>query len=87
MIKGSKNSQKNEDLMEIVSDDESEEIIDPMATKSVSESLQILDRLMRFSQQHGNEELVQSLMTVTEKLQDIQITNRRQQKKTDYFYK
>ena len=69
--------------MEIVGDDES----DPIAIKSVSEASQIVHHLMRFSQQHGNEELDQSLMTVTKKLQDIQITNRRQQNVTDYFYK
>ena len=39
LIMGSKNSQDNEDSMEIVSDNESEEIIDPMAIKSVSEAL------------------------------------------------
>ena len=70
--------------MEIVSDAESEEIIDLMAIKSVSEALHIC--MMRFSQQHKNEELDQSLMTAPEKLQDIQITNRRQQKIADYFY-
>ena len=71
--------------MEIVSDDKSEEIIDPMAIKSVSEALQIVVRVMRFSQQHGNEELDQSLMTVTEKLQDIKITMRKKQKKLTIF--
>ena len=39
LIMGSKNSQDNEDPMEIVSDNESEEIINPMAIKSVSEAL------------------------------------------------
>ena len=77
---GSKDSQKNEDQMKIVSYDESEKIIDPMAIKSVSEALQIFDDVMRFSQQHRNENLDQSLMTVTEKLQDMQISNRWQQK-------
>ena len=48
----SKNSQKNEDPMKIVIDDESEKIFDPMAIKSVSEALQILDDVMRFAQQH-----------------------------------
>ena len=68
LIMGSKTSQENEDPMKIVTDDDSEEIIVPMATKSVSEALQIVDCVMRFSQQHGNEELDQSLITVTEKL-------------------
>ena len=68
LIMGSQTSQENEDPMKIVTDDDSEEIIVPMATKSVSEALQIVDCVMRFSQQHGNEELDQSLITVTEKL-------------------
>ena len=84
---GSKNSWENEDPMEIVRDHKSKEIIYPMAIKSVSETLQIVDRVMRFSQPHGNEELDESSMTVTEKLQDIQITKRRQQEITYYFYK
>ena len=46
----------------------------------VSEALQVVDRVMRFSRQRGIEDLDQALMIVTEKLQDIQITNRRQQK-------
>ena len=62
--------------MKIVIDDESEKIFDPMAIKSVSEALQILDDVMRFAQQHRNKNLDQSLMTVTEKLQDMDLTNR-----------
>ena len=50
---GSKYSLENEDLIEIVSDDESEEIIDPVTIKSVSEALQIVDLVMRFSQQYA----------------------------------
>ena len=73
--------------MEIMSIDEPEEIIDPTAMKSVSKALQIVDPVMCFSQQNWNEELDQSLMTVSEKLQDIKITNRRQQKITDCFNK
>ena len=42
---------------------------------------------MRFSQQQVDEELDQTLITVTEKLQDMHITSRRQEKITDYFYK
>ena len=78
----SKNSQENEDPMEIVRDDKSEEVIDPMAIKSLSEALQIVDRVMCFSPQHRNEVLDQSVVAITEKLQDIQINNRRQQKIT-----
>lgn len=53
----------------------------------VSEALQVVDRVMRFSRQPGIEDLDQALMIVTEKLQDIQITNRRQQKLIDFFYR
>ena len=68
-----------------MSDDESEDIIHPMAIKSIPEAMQIVNRVMRFFLQHGNEELHQFL--VAEKLQDIQIIKRRQKKITDYFYK
>lgn len=51
-----------------MSDDESDEFIDAMEKKSFSQALQIIDRVMRFSQHHGNEELDQSLLNVTEKL-------------------
>ena len=53
----------------------------------VSEALQVVDRVMRFSRHPGIEDLDQALMIVTEKLQDIQITNRRQQKLIDIFYR
>ena len=79
-----KNSQENENPMEIMSNDESEEIIDPIAMKSISKALQIIDHVMRFYQQHWNKELDQSLMKVTEKVQDIQIANEQQQNLTNY---
>ena len=47
--------------MKIVSDDDCEEIIDPMAITLVPGSLQVVDCVMRFSQQHGNEKLDHSL--------------------------
>lgn len=53
----------------------------------VSEALEVVDRVMRFSRQPGNEDLDQALMIVAGKLQDIQITNRRQQKLIDFFYR
>lgn len=53
----------------------------------VSEALEEVDRVMRFSRQPGNEDLDQALMIVAGKLQDIQITNRRQQKLIDFFYR
>ena len=61
MIIGSKNSQENKILMKILNDDDSEEIIDPMAITLVPGSLQVVDCVMRFSQQHGNEKLDHSL--------------------------
>ena len=53
----------------------------------VSEALEEVDRVMRFSRQPGNEDLDQALMIVAGKLQDTQITNRRQQKLIDFFYR
>lgn len=53
----------------------------------VSEALEVVDRVMRFSRQPGNEELDQALIIVAGKLQDIQITNRRQQKLIHFFYR
>ena len=50
-----------------------------MAMKSVSKALHTVDHVMHFYQQHWNKELDQSLIRVTVKLQDIQITNARQQ--------
>ena len=71
MIIGSKNSQENKDLMKILNDDDSEEIIDPMAITLVPGSLQVVDCVMRSSQQQRNEKLDHSLTTVTETLQDM----------------
>ena len=82
---GSKNSQENKDPIEIVSNDNSEEIIDPIVIKFVSEDFQIVDRGMHFSQQHGNEELDQSLMIATEKLLDKEINNGQHQKRLTIF--
>ena len=57
--------------MKILNDDDSEEIIDPMAITLVPGSLQVVDCVMRSSQQQRNEKLDHSLTTVTETLQDI----------------
>ena len=43
IITESKYAQENQTLMEIVSDDMPDEIVDPMTIKSVSESLQMVD--------------------------------------------
>ena len=40
---GSKNSQENKALMEIVSDDEPDEIIEPIAIKLASEAFQMVE--------------------------------------------
>ena len=57
-----------------MSDDKSDEIIEPIAITFASEVLQMV-------------ELDHSLMKVSEKLQDMQITSRWQQKITDYFFR
>ena len=44
--------------MEIVSDDMPDEIVDPMTIKSVSESLQMVDWIIRFCQQYRHDELI-----------------------------
>ena len=56
------------DPFEIASDDEPDEIIDTVGIKSASEALQMVDRILRFSQRYGHEEFDKSLMKVTEKL-------------------
>lgn len=71
---GSKNPQENQALTEIVSDDELQEIIDPMVIKSTSEAFQMVDWIIHFSQQHGHAKVDQSLMKASEKVQDIHIT-------------
>ena len=43
-------SQENKDPMEIISDDKSDEIIDPTAIILVSGALQVVNRMMRFPQ-------------------------------------
>ena len=62
-----------------MSDDKSDEIIEPIAITFASEVLQMVEL--------DHDELDHSLMKVSEKLQDMQITNRWQQKITDYFFR
>ena len=62
-----------------MNDDKSDEIIEPIAITFASEVLQMVEL--------DHDELDHSLMKVSEKLQDMQITNRWQQKITDYFFR
>ena len=62
-----------------MSHDKSDEIIEPIAITFASEVLQMVEL--------DHDELDHSLIKVSEKLQDMQITNRWQQKITDYFFR
>lgn len=62
-----------------MSDDKSDEIIEPIAITFASDVLQMVEL--------DHDELDHSLMKVSEKLQDMQITSRWQQKITDYFFR
>ena len=70
---------------DIESDDEEVTIDDSLAIKSISEALQLVDRITCFIRQYEDGEINESLEVVTEKLQDIMIRNRQQKKITDYF--
>ena len=70
-------------MKDIESDDEEMTTDDSLAIKSISEALQLVDR-MCFTRQYDGE-INESLEMVTEKLQDIMIRNRQQKKTTDYF--
>ena len=74
-----------EHLKDIESDDEEVTIDDSLAIKSISEALQLVDRITCFTRQYDDGEINESLEVVTEKLQDIMIRNRQQKKITDYF--
>ena len=71
-----------EHLKDIEGDDEEVTIDDSLATKSVSEALQLLNRITCFTRQCGDGKINESLEVVTEKLQDIIIRNRQQTKIT-----
>ena len=58
---------------------------DSLAIKSISEALQLVDQIMRFTRQYEDGEINESLEVVTEKLQDIIIRTRQQKKITHYF--
>ena len=74
-----------EHLKDIGSDDGEVTIDDSLAIKSISEALQLVNRITCFTRQHEDGEIIESLEVVTEKLQDIMIRNRKQKKLTDYF--
>ena len=74
-----------EHLKDIESDDEEMTIDDSLATKSIPQALQLVDRITCFTRQYEDGEINESLEVVTEKLQDILIRNRQQKKITDYF--
>ena len=74
-----------EHLKDIESDDEEVTIDNSLAIKSISEALQLVDRITCFTRQYEDGEINESLEVVTEKLQDIMIRNRQQKKVTDYF--
>ena len=64
-----------EHLKYIESDDEEVIIDDSLAIKSISEALQLVDRITCFTRQYEDGEINESLEVVTEKLQDIPIVN------------
>ena len=82
-VMGCHNNQEH--LKDIESDDEEVTIGDSLAIKSISEALQLVNRITCFTRQYEDGEMNESLEVVTEKLQDITIRNRQQKKITDYF--
>ena len=76
------------EVMDVSSDEGvDEEIEDPEKIKTVSDALQVMDKVIRFSHQFDNEELRKSILKVIEGLQDHQISRRRQTKITTLFTK
>ena len=82
-VMGCRNDQEH--LKDTESDDEEVTIADSLAIKSISEVLQLVDRITCFTRQYEDGEINESLEVVTEKLQEIMIRNRQQKKITDYF--
>ena len=72
-------------MKDIESDDEEMTIDDSLAIKSISEALQLVDRITCFTRQYDDGEIKESLEVVTVKLQDIMVRNRQQKKITDDF--
>ena len=65
-----------EHLKDIESDDEQVTIDDSLAIKSISEELQLVDRITCFTRQYEDGETNESLEVAIEKLQDIMIRKR-----------
>ena len=83
-----KHENPNPEFMDVSSDeDQNEENEDPENIKSASEALQVMDKVVRFSLQLGNENLCDSLMKVVESLEDLKISTSRQTKITTFFTK
>ena len=83
-----KHENPNPEFMDVSSDeDQNEENEDPENIKSASEALQVMDKVVRFSLQLGNENLRDSLMKVVESLEDLKISTSRQTKITTFFTK
>ena len=74
-----------EHLKDIESDNEEVTMDDSLAIKSISEALQLVDRITCFTRQYEHGKINELLEMVTEKLQDIMIRNRQQKKISDYF--
>ena len=64
-----------EHLKDIESDDEEVTIDGSLAITSISEAVQLVDRITCFTRQYEDGETDESLEVVTEKLQDIMIRN------------
>ena len=82
-VMGCHNDQEH--LKDIESDDEEVTSDDSLAIKSISEALQLGDRITCVTRQYEDGKINESLEVVTEKLQDIMIRNRQQKNVTDYF--
>ena len=74
-----------EHLKDIESDDEDVTIDDSLAINSITEALQLVNRITCFTRHYKDGEINESLEVVTEKLQGIMIRNRQQKKITANF--
>ena len=73
IVMGCYNDQEH--LKDIETDDEEVTNNDSVPIKSISEALQLVDRITYFTWQYEDGEINESLEAVTEKLQDIMIRN------------
>ena len=77
-VMGCHNDQQHMNYIE--SDDQEVNIDDFLAIKTISEALQLVDRITCFTRQYEDGEINESLEVVTEKQQGIKIRNRQQKK-------